>query len=131
MAPASDSRADGFCVTFDNSVNIGRPKGQFIEAANVINSNPARVVSINRSSLEAGCIIVTDEPHNVGDPVSSGVISIKSMEGLPARAEIDAHCCRATRRRGEIKSSIRRRDRRRIIREWALHHLSALEPKFL
>src|SRR5262249_49920483 len=27
----------------------------------------------------------------------------------------------ATRRRHEIESSIRRRDRRRIIREWALH----------
>ena len=38
---------------------------------------------------------VTDEPHNVGDPVSSVVISIKSVEGLPARAEIDAHCCRS------------------------------------
>jgi hypothetical protein len=49
------------------------------------------------------------------------VISIKSMEGPPARAEIDVHCCIATRRRREIESSIRRRDRRRIIREWALH----------
>jgi transcriptional regulator with GAF, ATPase, and Fis domain len=68
-----------------------------------------------------GCTIVTDEPHNVGDPVSSGMISIKSMEGLPARAEIDVCCRRATRRRREIESSIRRRDRRRIIREWALH----------
>jgi len=54
MAPASDSCAAGFCVTFDDSVNIDRPEGQFIEAANVISSNPACVVSINRSSLEAG-----------------------------------------------------------------------------
>src|SRR6266508_119490 len=61
------------------------------------------------------------EPHNVGDPVSSGVISIKSMEGLPARAVIDVRCCKATRRRRELESSIRRRDRRRIIGEWALH----------
>jgi hypothetical protein len=27
-----------------------------------------------------GRIIVTGDPHNVGDPVSSGMISIKSME---------------------------------------------------
>src|SRR5262249_55660270 len=69
----------------------------------------------------AGCIIVTDEPHNVGDPVSSVVISIKSMGGPPARAEIDVRCCRATRHRRDIESSIRRRDRRRVSREWALH----------
>src|SRR6266545_3818374 len=69
----------------------------------------------------AGCIIVTVEPHNVGDPVSSWVISNKSMEGPPARAEIDARCCSATRRRPDFELSIRRRDRRRIIREWALH----------
>jgi hypothetical protein len=43
------------------------------------------------------------------------------MEGPPARAEIDVRCCRATRRRPEIEPSIRRIDRRRIIREWALH----------
>jgi hypothetical protein len=49
------------------------------------------------------------------------MISIKSMKGLPAQAEIDVHCCKATRRRREIKPSIRRRDRRRIIRKWALH----------
>jgi hypothetical protein len=65
--------------------------------------------------------IVTIESHNVGDPVSFGVILIKSMEGPPARAEIDVRCCRATRRRPDFESSIRRRDRRRIIREWALH----------
>jgi len=51
MTPASDSCAAGFCFTFDNSVNIDHPKGQFIEAADMINSNPACVVSINRSSL--------------------------------------------------------------------------------
>ena len=50
------------------------------------------------------------------------MISIKSMEGLPAEAEIDVGCCRTTRRRLEIESSIRRRDRGRIIREWAPHH---------
>jgi len=33
-----------------------RPKGQFIEAANFINSNPACVVSINRLSLEASAL---------------------------------------------------------------------------
>jgi len=74
----------------------------------------------SQSLKPAGCIIVTGEPHNVGDGVSYVVISIKSMEGLPARAAIDAHCCRATRRRRDIESSIRRRDRRRIIGEWAL-----------
>ena len=71
----------------------------------------------SQSLKSAGCIIVTDEPHNVGDPVSSGMILIKSMEGLPARAEIDVRCRRATRHRRELESSIRRRDRRRIIRE--------------
>jgi hypothetical protein len=43
------------------------------------------------------------------------------MEGPPARAEIDVRRCRTTRRRPDFESSIRRRDRRRIIREWALH----------
>jgi hypothetical protein len=43
------------------------------------------------------------------------------MEGLPARAEIDVRCCKATRRRHDLESSIRRRNRRRIIGEWALH----------
>jgi len=33
----------------------------------------------------------------------------------------DHPCCRATRRRRELESSIRRRDRQRIIGEWALH----------
>jgi hypothetical protein len=78
----------------------------------------SKVIAIPQS---AGCIIVTDEPHNVGDPFGSAVILIKSMEGLPTRAEIDVRCCKATRRRREIESSIRRRDRRRIIGEWALH----------
>jgi hypothetical protein len=75
----------------------------------------------SQSLKSEGCIIVTDEPHDVGDPLSSVVISIKSMEILPARAEIDVRCCRATRRRRELESSIRRRDRYRIIGEWALH----------
>jgi hypothetical protein len=48
---ASDSRLAGLCVTFYNCVNIERPNGQFIKAANVINSNPACVVSINRPLL--------------------------------------------------------------------------------
>src|SRR5262245_6317917 len=75
----------------------------------------------SQSLKSAGCIIVTNEPHNVGDPVSSGVISIKSMGELSARAEINVHCCRATCRRPEFESSIRRRDRHLIIREWVLH----------
>src|SRR5262249_8912877 len=69
----------------------------------------------------AACIIVTNEPHNVGDPVSSRVISIKSMGELSARAEINVHCCRTTCRRPKFESSIRRRDRHLIIREWVLH----------
>jgi hypothetical protein len=36
-------------------------------------------------------LILTVEPLGVSDPVGSVVISIKSIEGLPARAEIDAH----------------------------------------
>jgi hypothetical protein len=51
-----------------------------------------KVIAIPKS---AGCIIAIDEPHNVGAPVKSGVISIKSMEGLSARAEIDVRCCRS------------------------------------
>ena len=43
------------------------------------------------------------------------------MEGLSAQVEIDVRCCIATRCRRDLESSIRRRDRRRIIREWALH----------
>jgi hypothetical protein len=53
--------------------------------------------------------------------LAPGMISIKSMEGLSARAEIDVRCCSVTRRRRELESSIRRRDRRRIIGEWAFH----------
>ena len=68
------------------------------------------------ASKSAGCIIVTDEPHNAGDPVSSGVIPIKSLEGPPERAEIYVRYCRATRRKHETESSIRRIDRRRIKR---------------
>jgi hypothetical protein len=49
---------------------------------------------------------ITDEPYNVGDPVSTRK-SIKSMEGMSARTEINVHCCRATRRRPEFESSIR------------------------
>src|SRR5262249_49362240 len=75
----------------------------------------------SQSLKSAGCIIVTNEPHNVGDPVSSGMMSIKSMGELSARAEVNVHCCRATCRRPEFESSIRRRDRRLIIREWVLH----------
>jgi hypothetical protein len=47
------------------------------------------------------------QPHNVGDPVNSGVISIKSMEVLPVRADIGVGCRIVTRRRREIESSIR------------------------
>jgi hypothetical protein len=39
----------------------------------------------------AGRIVVTDEPLDLSDPVGSVLIPIKSMEGLPARTEIDAH----------------------------------------
>jgi len=56
MTQASDLCEAGLCVMFDNGVNIERPKGQFIEAANVINSNPACVVSIHRSSLRASAL---------------------------------------------------------------------------
>jgi hypothetical protein len=59
MTPASDLCEAGLCVTFDNGVNIERPKGRFIEAANFINSNPACVVSINRLVLEAGALEAT------------------------------------------------------------------------
>jgi hypothetical protein len=44
---------------------------------------------IGEMSRSAGYIIVTVESHNVNDPVSFWVISIKSMEGPTARAEID------------------------------------------
>src|SRR5262249_43438133 len=74
----------------------------------------------SQSLKSAGCIIVTNELHNVGDPVSSGMMSIKSMGELSARPEINVHC-RATCRRPVFESSIRRRDRHLIIREWVLH----------
>ena len=48
---------------------------------------------------------ITYEPYNVGDPVGAG-ISIKSMEGMSARTEINVRCCKATRRRPEFESSI-------------------------
>jgi Tfp pilus assembly protein PilF len=47
MAPASDSCAAGFCVTFDNSVNIVRTKGQFIEASKLSQKEKNR-----RSAIE-------------------------------------------------------------------------------
>jgi hypothetical protein len=50
--------------------------------------------------------LITDKPYNVSDPVGAGM-SIKSMEGMSARTEINEHCCRATRRRSEFESSIR------------------------
>jgi hypothetical protein len=34
--------------------------------------------------------MITDEPHNVGGPVSAWM-TLKSMEGMAARAEINAH----------------------------------------
>ncbi len=104
------------CITILARISHWRGTRQFHER-----SKRRRRARSSQSLKSAGCIIVTDEPHNVGDPVSSGVISIKSMEGLPARAVIDVRCCKATRRRRELESSIRRRDRRRIIGEWALH----------
>ena len=39
--------------------------------------------------------LVIDELHIVSDPFSSGRILIKSMEGLPARGEIDVRCRRS------------------------------------
>jgi hypothetical protein len=84
-------------------------------------SKRRRKARSSQSLKLAGCIIAIDEPHNVGVLVSSGVISIKSMEGLSVRAEINVRCCKATRRRPDYESSIRRRDQRRIIRELALH----------
>jgi hypothetical protein len=84
-------------------------------------SKRRRKARSSQSLKSAGCAIVIDEPHNVSYPVSFGVISIKSMDGLPARVDIDVRCRRVTRRQREIESSIRRGDRRRVIREWALH----------
>src|SRR5262249_49300070 len=84
-------------------------------------SSRQRQARSSRFRKSAGCIIVTNEPHNVGDPVSSGMMLIKSMGELSARAEINVHCCRATCCRPEFESSIRRRDRHLIIREWILH----------
>jgi hypothetical protein len=104
------------CITILARIRHWRGTRHFHER-----SKRRRRARSSQSLKWAGCIIVTDEPHNVADPVNSRVISIKSMEGLPARAEIDVRCCRATRRRHEIEPSIRRRGRRRIIREWALH----------
>jgi hypothetical protein len=49
---------------------------------------------------------ITDEPYDVGDPVGGGM-SIKSMEGMSARTEINVRCCGAMRRRPEFESSIR------------------------
>jgi hypothetical protein len=43
-----------------------------------------------QSHKSAACIMITDEPYNVGGPDSAGM-SIKSMEGMSARAEINAH----------------------------------------
>src|SRR5262249_41642255 len=73
-------------------------------------SSRQRQARSSRFRKSAGCIIVTNEPHNVGDPVSSGMMLIKSMGELSARAEINVHCCRATCCRPEFESSIRRRD---------------------
>jgi len=52
-------------------------------------------LSLPKFLKSAGCIIVIDEPLDVSDPVGSVLISIKSLEGLPERSEIDAHCCRS------------------------------------
>ncbi len=68
-------------------------------------SKRRRKARSSQSPKSAGCIIVIDEPHNVSDPVSSWVISIKSMEGLSARADIDVRCRRVTRRRRELDRS--------------------------
>ena len=66
---------------------------------------------------------------DVGDPFSPMVTSIKSMEGLPARAEIDARSCRATRRRFEyypvsFSHSLRKRQTPEVEREHLYRPLS-------
>src|SRR5215475_3826539 len=48
-------------------------------------------------------------------PTGDGCARFDSLPWFGAR------CRKATRHRRELESSIRRRDRRRIIREWALH----------
>ena len=45
----------------------------------------------NQFSPSVACIINTGELHNVGDSVRAGM-SLKSMEGMSARAEINEHC---------------------------------------
>jgi hypothetical protein len=68
-----------------------------------LDNHPGAVIAIDFFTVptassqplkSAGCI-VTNEPHDVGDPFSSGVISIKSMDRLPARLEIDVRRCRS------------------------------------
>jgi hypothetical protein len=78
------------CITILARISLWRGTRHFHER-----SKRQRRARSSQFLKSAGCIIVTDEPHNVGDPVSSVVISIKSMEGLPARAEIDVRCCRS------------------------------------
>jgi hypothetical protein len=46
--------------------------------------NLALLAGSFQSHKSAACIIITDEPHNVSDLVSTGM-SINSMEGMSAR----------------------------------------------
>jgi hypothetical protein len=52
----------------------------------------------------SGCIIVTDEPLDVSDPVGSVLISIKSMEGRRRGLRSMRMVAEATRRRRELES---------------------------
>jgi hypothetical protein len=60
------------------------PKDMLGRVLRILRSHPnsteprALKPDVSQSLKSAGCIIVTDEPHNVDDPVNSGVISIKS-----------------------------------------------------
>src|SRR5262245_5376261 len=89
MTSALDSCAAGFCVTFGASVNIERPRGQFIEAANFINSNPACVVSIKQYLDGQDCAVSTLEVLCCG----TGTIAISSA--------VRRHCRHALWKRGK------------------------------
>jgi hypothetical protein len=81
------NRSDGFHNRPHWSLGRNSPFPQEVEAP-----TKGRSLQFLKS---AGCIIVIDEPLDVSDPVGSVLISIKSMEGLQARSEINAHCCRS------------------------------------
>jgi hypothetical protein len=86
MTPASDLCEAGLCVTFDSGINIARPK-RFIEAASVINSNPACVVSINRLFLEAGALEATCKKICRGCRISGSFSALPDENNCSAVAE--------------------------------------------